>query len=183
MKQTLNYLIFIIIILTSCKSQKEVKVNTKGNNKYRKSIKSFRGTLTRDEYANFIFNLELELKTKLPEDKSVLINYSQRGDNCILLSVDKESFITINQNVIRISNRISDEYHAVDFFVYSENSFFKDFYSRDKKYQLDSGFFYNVVFTLHENCQGFFILKPNGDFLKHYGRDYFTIVKNFLSEK
>lgn len=183
MKQKLNYLIFIIVILISCKSQKEVKVNTKVNKIYSKSVKSFRGTLTREEYLNFISRLELELKTKMPKDKSVLINYSQRGDNCILLSVDKESFNTINQNVIRISNRISNEYHAVDFFVYSENSFFKEFYKGDKNYQLDSGLFYNVVFTLHENCEGFFILKPNGEFLKHYGEDYFTRVKNFLAEK
>lgn len=183
MKQTLNYLIFIIVILISCKAQKEVKVNTKVNKIYSKSVKSFRGTLTREEYLNFISRLELELKTIIPKDKSVLINYSQRGDNCFIMGYNDATFSNVRDNTIRISNTMSKEYHAVDFFVYSVDTFLKEVYEGKKDYQLDSGFFYNEVFTLHENCGAFFILKPNGEFLKHYGEDYFTRVKNFLAER
>ena len=120
MKQTLNYLIFIIVILISCKAQKEVKVNTKVNKKYSKSVKSFRGTLSRDEYTSLISNLEIELKTKLPEDKSILINYNQGASNCFLAGYKQQNFSDIINNVINISNRMSKEFGAVDFFIYSD---------------------------------------------------------------
>ncbi len=47
---------------------------------------------------------------------------------------------------------------------------------------LDSGFFYENVFTEHQNCEAFLIIKPNGDFHKFYGEDYYTEVENFLEK-
>ena len=48
---------------------------------------------------------------------------------------------------------------------------------------IDSGFFYENVFTEHQNCAGFLIIKPNGDFYKQYGEDYYSEVKAFFEKK
>ena len=34
-----------------------------------------------------------------------------------------------------------------------------------------------------ENCRGFFIIKPNENFMKYYGGDYYSEVKKILENK
>jgi len=50
----------------------------------------------------------------------------------------------------------------------------------NKRFMPNPGFFHDSIFTLHESCQAFFILKPSGRFLKYYGEDYFSVVEAFL---
>lgn len=182
----LKLLIILLVIVSSCSTQKNAsetkKVNTKINGKYKKSVKKFNGQLSRVEYLKLKNDIEKELNVEIPKDKSILINYNQGASNCFLAGYKQQDFSDIINNVINISNRMSKEFGAVDFFIYSENAFNKEVFESKKVYRLDSGFFYNSIFTLHENCEAFLILKPNGDFLKCYGEDYFTGVENFLKE-
>ena len=78
---------------------------------------------------------------------------------------------------------MSEEYNAVDFFVYSQNAFFKDIYESKNYYNKDPGYFKNTIFIREENCKAFFILKPNGEFIIEYGQDYFTEVEKFFNSK
>lgn len=144
-------------------SQSGYKINTRLNSEYRNSKKSMIGHLDKDEYSAMKQRLESELNTEIPEGKSILINFNQKAPNCL-----KERFGNIEMNIhsgVEMSHRISSENNTLDFFVFTDDSFKKSFYSSTPTYQLDSGFFYNTIFTLHENCEAFFILKPN-DFMK-----------------
>lgn len=78
---------------------------------------------------------------------------------------------------------MSKEHNASDFFVYSESVLNKERIENRKNFILDSGFFAKNIFTLQENCRAFFILKPNGEFMKYYGSDYYSEVEKFLKEK
>ncbi|MFK5981515.1 MAG: hypothetical protein QM499_01275 [Flavobacteriaceae bacterium] len=128
-------------------------------------------------------HLEKELNTKIQEGKSILINYRQKARNCISLSLSNSNFSKFTNRGIKISSRISAENNTSDYFVYEKNAFYKNLYKEKQNFKLDSGFFYNNIFTLHETCDAFFIIKPNGNFLKYYGGDYFSIVKTFLEKK
>jgi hypothetical protein len=128
-------------------------------------------------------NLEKELNTKIPEGKSILINYRQKARNCISLSLNNNDFLKFTNRRIKISSRISADNNTSDYFVFKKNAFYINLYKEKQNFKLDSGFFYNNIFTLHETCDAFFIIKPNGDFLKYYGGDYFSKVKTFLEEK
>jgi hypothetical protein len=173
----------MILMLNSCGTHSNSEINTKPNAQYKKSRKSFSGTLNKIEYDKLVNDLERELNTKIPEGKSILIHYSQKAPNCIDVTFSQEDISNITINVVRISTRISSKNNAISYFVYSENTFHKDYYKQIDNYALDSGYFYNNIFTLHETCSAFFIIKPNGDFLKHYGSDYFTEVSDFLEKE
>ena len=58
--------------------------------------------------------------------------------------------------------------------------FFRDDFSESPSFVADNGFFYNIVFTEHNICKGFFILKPNGHFYKYYGEDYYYRIKDAI---
>ena len=89
----------------------------------------------------------------------------------------------VTDNGLRISNEISAKNNAIDFFVFIKDSYNNAILSTREQFILDKGFFHNKVFTLHENCKDFFILKPDGEFMKYYGEDYYTEVECFLSRK
>ena len=67
----------MIFIFNSCGTHSNSEINTKPNAQYKKSRKSFSGTLNKMEYDKLVNDLERELNTKIPEGKSILINYYQ----------------------------------------------------------------------------------------------------------
>lgn len=170
--------------IDSCWSQSNandsLSVNIQLNKQYLNSTKLFRGKLGKEKYKEIKTLIENELNTKIPDGKDILINYYQKEPNCISKRFNVEYNLTYIDNCITISSRICKENNAVDFFVFSEDSFFKDLCKTKKQFKLDSGIFYDTIFTLHENCQAFFILKANGKFYKYYGEDYFDEVKKYL---
>lgn len=178
---------FIIMTILSCNSKKilinNIEVNTYPNTEYKKSKEIFIGTLKKNEYDELVKRLETELKTSLPKDKSILINYNQRAPNCISTRFSEKVNKQIAINRVRISSRMSTNYNAIDFFVYTKDSFDKEIYEQMTEFNIDSGFFYETVFTEHENCAGFLIIKPNGDFYKRYGEDYYSEVKDFFEKE
>ena len=179
------YFIFFII-LTSCGTNKDInkpKVNTYLNSKYKKSRTNDFGKLNKTEYNELIKKLEVELKTKFPNDKSILVNYNQNAPNCISVRFGEENNRQVAKNKISISSRISSNYNAIDFFVYTNDSYNREIYELMPEFIKDSGFFYENVFTEHQNCAGFLIIKPNGEFYKQYGEDYYSKVKAFFEKK
>lgn len=176
------YLLAIVIVI-SCKSNqtatKPIKVNSEPNGAYSKSLKVITGTLSKSEYLELKSQLEKELNTKIPEGKSILINYDQGAKNCISIKF-KNQYVNSG---IEISNELYSRYNIINFFVYSKNSLSKIIFSKNPIYKLDSGFFYDTIFTLHENCSAFYLLKPNGDFYKNYGEDYYSDVIKILKKK
>ena len=177
-------LIFSLISFSFSAQQKVIgKVNTKINNEYNASRKSFVGKLNLDEYKKIRELITSELKTEIPSNHSILINFYQFGSNCFEYGFTKKDAIIVIDNSIRISSRMSKEHNASDFFVYSENVLNKERVENRKNFILDSGFFADNIFTLQENCSAFFILKPNGEFLKYYGSDYYSEVEKFLKKK
>ncbi|MDX1829042.1 MAG: hypothetical protein R3342_05795 [Lutibacter sp.] len=169
--------------ITDIKPIIDIEVNTKLNPELIKSRKAFSEKLTNPQYKLLKINLEKELNTKIPEGKTILINYRQKGRNCISLSLNNSDFSKFTNRGIQISSKISADNNTLDYFVYEENAFYKNLYKKKQKFKLDSGFFYNNIFTLHETCDAFFIIKSNGDFFKYYGGDYFSIVKTFLEKE
>ncbi|ROI07054.1 hypothetical protein EGH90_07400 [Kaistella haifensis] len=177
------YFLCFFLTLFSCSAQKNKtkKINTKVNKEYIASRKAFVGKLNPEEFKQIRDLINKELKTEVPNNKSILINYYQLGTNCLEYGFNVKDANTVIENCIRISSRISKEQNAIDFFVYSENALLKERIENRKNFILDSGFFAKNIFTLQENCRSFFILKPNGDFMKYYGSDYYSEVENFLS--
>ncbi len=176
----------LVILFISCQTSKiataDLKMNTQYNSRYRESIKAFSGKLNNSEYSELIKMIETELDASIPAGKSVLINFDQKALNCISQHVP-ENRIAVIDNGIRLSSSISANNNAIDFFVYTNDSFSKEIYDRKPNFILDSGFFYNNVFTIHENCRAFLIVKPNGEFYKYYGEDYYTVAEKFLKKE
>ncbi|MDG1040667.1 MAG: hypothetical protein P8H13_03240 [Polaribacter sp.] len=178
MKKTCIVLILSLIFINLCKAQKKSpKVNTNFNKEFRKNIKSFSGKFSKSKYKDFKKILERELDTIIPEGKTIIIHYNQKAPNC---PIKRKYLPGVTKNKIRISSSISSKYNAVDFFVYSKDTYHKDFFQNNKNYILDSGYFYKAIFTLHKICSAFLVLKPNGEILKHYDADYFSQMGDFL---
>lgn len=177
---------FIAINLISCGMNKETgsdsKINTKPNRKYIKSRQAFEGKLDDNEYTAVLAKLSEELNTNLDSSKTILIHYHQKAPNCISMKFDQSNFSTFVDRSIATSSRVSENTNMTDFFVYAPNAYFNDLLESKSDFILDSGFFYNNIFTIHENCRAFFILKPNGNFLKYYGEDYYSEIYNFLKK-
>ncbi|KFF00867.1 hypothetical protein IX39_09690 [Chryseobacterium formosense] len=168
----------------TCNAQKKhEKVNTKFNESYSLSRKKFHGKLDSEQLIQIRTLIVNELKVEIDEKKSVLINFYQYGKNCYEYGLIEKDAQTVIDNSINISSRMSKKYDATDFFVFTEESLNKERFEKRKNFIQDSGFFDQTVFNLKENCRAFFILKPNGEFLKYYGSDYFTEVENFLKKK
>jgi len=182
MNKILKKVIYLISInlLISCGTNKGV--NTQPNSKYKNSEKAYSGTLNNTDYNELIKKLETELTTTIPDDKSILVNFSQKAPNCISVRFSEKDNKQMVNKGIRISSRISSNNNAIDFFVYTQDSYNKETYKKMTEYILDSGFFYKNVFTEHQNCKAFIVIKPNGDFYKYYGEDYYTKVESFLKK-
>jgi hypothetical protein len=175
-----------VILFISCGTNKEItntKVNTYPNSKYKKSRTAYSGTLNKNEYDELIKRLEVELKTTLPNNKSILINYNQKAPNCISARFSESENRQVTKNRISISSRMSRDYNAIDFFVFTNDAYNKNIYEQIDQFVMDSGFFYENVFTEHQNCAGFLIIKPNGEYSKQYGEDYYSEVKAFFEKK
>jgi hypothetical protein len=185
LKKTVYFIsiFFLISCLTNKSVVESIELNTKPNSKYKKSRKTYSGTLNKSEYDELIKKLETELKTIIPTGKSILVNFNQKAQNCISVGFNEENNKQVTKNRIRNSSRISSNNNAIDFFVYTNDSHNKAIYEKTPEFMLDSGFFYSDVFTEHQNCAGFLIVKPNGDFYKYYGEDYYTEVREFLERK
>lgn len=189
MNKTIKKTIFLIsiILFISCGNNKTTIANSNANtnpvSEYINSRKAYSGKLKDYEYKEIIKIIETELNTSIPMGKSVLINYNQKAPNCIYLDFSKEDNSAITNNSIRISSQISSNNNTVDFFIYTNDSYNKDIFEKRKEFILDSGFFYKNVFTEHENCEAFLIIKPKGEFYKYYGEDYYTEVKKLLEKK
>lgn len=185
MKINTSYLIIFSLFFFRCAAQTNSfgKINTKVNKEYIASRKSFTGKLNPDENKEIRKMITNELKAEVPNNKSILINYYQFGSNCLEYGFSKKDAGQVIDNCNRISSRISKENNTNDFFVYSKNVSNKDIIEDRKTFILDSGFFARNIFTLQENCRAFFILKPNGEYLKNYGSDYYSEVEKFLKEK
>lgn len=155
-------------------------VNNALNANYIKSRKAVSGKFNSTEYIELKKRLETELKSEIPEGKSVLINFDQKAPNCLSYKLDADTKKNITANRIKISSGICASNNAIGFFVYTSDSYFKDIYEKQAGFILDSGFFYNEVFTEHQNCSAFLIVKPTGEFYKYYGEDYYTEAEKFL---
>lgn len=189
MNSNFKKMIFVIAIICffSCAptntNDRKFDANTEVNRRYRNSTTSETGKFTTSEYQDLIANIETEINRKIPAGMSVLINYNQSAPNCIGLGFTDKTMANVTNNMIRISNFISNSNNTADYFVYSNGSAGSELYKTKPNFILDSGFFYNTIFTEHENCAAFLIIKPNGEYLKKYGEDYFSDVKNFLEKK
>lgn len=181
------YLLILMPFLFSCSVQnqkiKNKTINTKINEEYRASIKAFHGKLNEVEYKEVRELILTELKTKVPEKKAILINFYQNGNNCHEYGLSERDSRAVIKNSITISESMSNENNAEDFFVFTADCLHKDKLENVEGFILDSGFFTTNFFTLKENCRAFFILKPNGEFLKYYGSDYYSEVQYFLQIK
>lgn len=180
-------IVFLMVLLNfaSCSAQKQTsgKINSEVNEELLKSRKSFFGKLDDQQNKDLRKLFEIELQTKIPENQSVLINYYQYGNNCFANGFNKKDAIKVIENSLKISARISDENNTVDFFVYSEDVLNKKRFENNRGFKLDKGFFSQYIFTLKENCNAFFVIKPDGSFMKYYGTDYYSIVQEFLKKK
>lgn len=127
--------------------------------------------------------LEKELNVKIPAGKSIMIHFDQKAPNCINLRFINDQNSGVIDRGISISAEMSTKYNATEFFVYTADSFFAKNFEANKKFRLDSGYFAATIFTLHENCAAFYILKPNGKHITYYGEDYFSEVHAFLEKK
>ncbi|MFD2824507.1 hypothetical protein ACFS5M_12565 [Lacinutrix iliipiscaria] len=181
------YIIFLISLSWSCKSPESISnykpssnINTEFNTAYFQSSGSVYGTLDKAVYDQIKTAIELELSTTIPESKSILINFRQDGRNCFSMKNNGKSYLNNLKGNSKTSSRISSQNNAVDFFIFSKKSYFNDVIKMEENFFIDSGFFYQNIFTEHENCSAFLVIKPNGKFMKYYGVDYFTKAKNFL---
>jgi hypothetical protein len=175
-----------LMVLISCTASKDAnykKVNTKVNSEYKRSITSHSGTLTKTEYDELIRYLEVELKTTIPKDSSIFINYNQNAPNCMSARLSKEYNLIRAKNTVSISLKMSSDYNAISFFVYTDEAYFKEVYEQIPEFVLDSGFFYKNIFTEHQNCSGYIIIKPSGEFYKQYGEDHYSIAKAFFEKQ
>ncbi len=81
----LNLICFILalMVILSCKtrlpSEELDKINTYPNAEYQKSKSAYVGTLSLSEYTDLKIVLETELKTSIPDGKSVLKLLSKSG--------------------------------------------------------------------------------------------------------
>lgn len=186
----MNYILkagclLIGFLFISCGSQENIKtnkVNTSFDSNYKESRKTFEGDLNGQEYELLKTKIEKELNVKIPQGKSILIHYRQYGSNCFLKGKGRKLKSKVMKNVFNNSAKIRTTYNVKDFFIYSNDALNKEYYEGVKEFQLDSGFFKELLFTLEENCSAFFVLKPNGEFLKYYGEDYTTEIINFLKK-
>ncbi|MCV6630325.1 MAG: hypothetical protein OIF50_10785 [Flavobacteriaceae bacterium] len=175
-----------LLLLVSCGTTKGIedsKINTAYNEAYKKSIRSYFGTLSKTDYDNIIKNLEKEWQTTLPSDKSILVHYIQNAPNCIEAGYDKRRIQSATEKGMRLSAQMCVDYNAVDFFVYAKDTYHQEYYQQMDGFRLDSGFFYEHIFTDHQNCAAFLVIKPNGDFYKYYGEDYYSQVETCLKGK
>lgn len=131
MNLTFKYIVLILItsLLMCCgtnKTPKKARVNTTLNAEYRESRKAFTDQLSTSQYNNIKAILEKELHTTIPNGKSILINFNQKASNCLEIRFnDVKGFV---KRGMEISSKMSTKYNAIDFFVYTDDAYYKDIY-------------------------------------------------------
>lgn len=171
-------LLFIVSCSTSEKNIDSYEVNTKLNLQYRKSRDGKFGKINKEDLNAFYTTLQKELNVTVDTSKVLLINFMQKGRNCISQSLDPK----IITNIEGISNRMANNYNASDLFVYTKESYIYPL-EKSEAWILDNGFVKANIFPSDQNCQGFFIIRPDGKFYKYYGEDYFSVVKRLLESQ
>ena len=172
-------LLSLFMLFTSCKVGHD-RINPTSTDEYNENVTPFTGKLNPEDLQQLRKVLSTELKTALNPDKAILINFWQNGIICPYNQFTKHDRARIIDNTISISGRLSAEGNAQDFFVYTNDANYVSNLKGRKRLIIDSGFFVKEIFTLNKNCTAFFIIKPNGLFIKYYGSDYFTNVEKFL---
>tara|TARA_R110000850_G_scaffold168825_3_gene293937 strand:- start:718 stop:1287 length:570 start_codon:yes stop_codon:yes gene_type:complete len=158
----------------------KLELNTVYNEEYENSTENYTGELKENAYSIIRKKIESALSTKIPEENSILIHFTQNGRNCVEMNNNGKKYLKFLKNRTKNSSKISSEYQVSDFFVFAKDAFFLEQVEMKHNYVIDTGFFYENVFDIHENCSAFFLLKPNGKFMKYYGSDYFSWIWNFL---
>lgn len=179
-----NKILFLLIFVINaffCNAQNNnIEFNV---NNYRISKKSFYGKLKSKELRQIRDSISKELNIQFPNKKTVVIHYYQNSPNCYPFYLSDIVGEGIIDSDIYSASELSKKYNTLDFFVYSENSLIKEKLEKRTNFIKDSHFFSKNIFTLQENCVGFFILKTNGEFMIHYGGDYIIQSYDFFRKK
>ena len=166
----------------SNESVKKFVVNSNANGDYRSSIHEIRGKLNESEKVLMLKNISKALDTSLTPDKTQLIHYKQSAPNCFLSdSLTSDDRIAFKHDM-RVLNKISRKYNVQSFYVFEQNAPITGFLLEQNEFLLDSGYFYNDIFTEHENCGAFLMIMPDGRFIKYYGEDYYSLIIDFLEK-
>lgn len=171
----------VILFLISCASSERLayrEAKSKVDKKYHARQKGFYGKLSSSEYRQLLQQFEKELDVKLTPGKGVLINFYDNGANCVLSKIDY-MYGTINRG-IQISGDLGEMYNYEDYFVYGQDAIHKYWVQEHKKFIPDTGLFKDIVFSDNDSCEGFMAIKPNGEYLKYYGVDYYSLVRDFF---
>lgn len=176
----------LTMILLSCNKNMVSSYNEQSNknsySKYEEVRETYDGKYSKSEYDELVKKLETELNVTIPAEKSIIINFDQNAPSCFIAKYSRNSNKIMTNNRIKISSKTASTFNAVDFFVYTKDAHNSKIYEKLPEFKVDSGFFYENIFTEHLNCEAFIVIKPNGEFLKYYGGDYSTEVVNFLKK-
>ncbi|MFP4846605.1 hypothetical protein [Winogradskyella sp. PE311] len=180
-----------LIFFTSCGANKNSipendlnnNINNKYNKQYRNSVDGRFGKMGSATLGQFYEALGQNLNINIDTSKTILINYLQKGDNCIVRSGDEKYEKNVLKTYKNMSDRISKIYDTKNILVLTKNSYFSKYAEDNTDWLEDNNFIKNNIFTSNKNCSGFFILRTDGKFYKYYGEDYFSIVKKLLSAK
>lgn len=174
-----------LLLFAICNAQKntDLKINTKVNKEFLETQQSLFGKLDSEDAKIIRAMITKELDAAIPDDRSIFINYFQYGTHCYEYGLSKKDSNSTVDRQIKISSSVTKDYNVADFFVYTNQYPKKENFEKRKNFILDSGFFQKTIFTIQDHCSAFFILKPNGDFIKHYGPDYHSQVLEFLKKE
>lgn len=184
--------IITFVVLVSCGSSNGIgstnasivsneNINTTFNNEYKRHIKEYYGQIESKEYEVIRKKIEQELPYKISPQDAVLIHFRQQADNCISMRENGSNYLKSLKFNLKMSSKVSRGQGLSDFFVFTKDAYLMDRVAMKNNFIMDSGFFSNNIFTEREMCSAFIIIKPNGKFLKYYGEDYYTKIKDFLS--
>nr|WP_297308446.1 hypothetical protein [uncultured Flavobacterium sp.] len=174
--------LFFLFFCFSVNAQNKPDVNTEYNKKYKKNITTKKGILTQDEFIILKYSLSKELQINLEENDAIVIHYFQYGKNCILADYNNEDVLNILNNMYQISSSTEKRFNLKNYYVYNSNSFFDSILSQERTFILDSGFFKDSIFTEEKNCNAFYLLKNNREYMLYYGSDYNDEIENFLTK-
>jgi hypothetical protein len=144
-------------------------------------LKSIMGKLKVKNIKSSVKKIEQELPYKISSQDAVLIHFRQQADNCISMRENGSNYLKSLKFNIKMSSKVSRGQGLSDFFVFTKDAYLMDRVAMKNNFIMDSGFFSNNIFTEREMCSAFIIIKPNGKFLKYYGEDYNTKIKDFLN--
>lgn len=149
---------------------------------YSINLHEVRGTLDEIEYETILKKFQKELDSSIIRDSPVLIQFKQDAPHCYSGDTITYNNKLLIKEEVRILNRISRTNKVQNYFVYDSKSPFAELFMDLDDYTLDSGYFYRNIFTQHENCSAFLLIKPDGRFVKYYGEGFYSIISDFLKE-